>query len=482
MPFDSAAQQLRALQQHDVTSLDLVEAAIARIEEVDGKINAVVVRDFDRARQAALDADRERAAGGDRPLLGLPVTVKEAFDLEGTATTWGLPGSHVSASTDSALVERLRAAGAIILGKTNVAMMLADWQTTNPVFGLTRNPWDASRTPGGSSGGGAAAVATGMTALDFGSDLAGSLRIPAAFCGVWAHRPSHGLVPMRGFAPPMVPRPVVATSVDQCTLGPIARHAGDLRLALDVIAGPDSEHATAYRLVLPPPRHKALGEFRVLVLDTHPLVPTSGDIKGALADLADRLEREGCRVGRAAGDVPDLRDVTDTFVALLMSLMGADTPEDDYLAAAARARREGGNPQDRTMTISYRDWLRLDRHRLELSEGWRTTFARWDVVVCPASPTAAFPHDNRPFDERTIDVDGARVSYNTMPIWTAVAAPCGLPSTAVPLGHNSAGLPLGAQIIGPRFEDYTPLEFAGLLESTLEFRFQAPRLAADISA
>ena len=214
MPFDSAAQQLRALQQHDVTSLDLVEAAIARIEEVDGKINAVVVRDFDRARQAALDADRERAAGGDRPLLGLPVTVKEAFDLEGTATTWGLPGSHVSASTDSALVERLRAAGAIILGKTNVAMMLADWQTTNPVFGLTRNPWDASRTPGGSSGGGAAAVATGMTALDFGSDLAGSLRIPAAFCGVWAHRPSHGLVPMRGFAPPMVPRPVVATSVE----------------------------------------------------------------------------------------------------------------------------------------------------------------------------------------------------------------------------------------------------------------------------
>ena len=280
----------------------------------------------------------------------------------------------------------------------------------------------------------------------------------------------------------MVPRPVVATSVDQCTLGPIARHAADLRLALDVIAGPDSEHATTYRLALPPPRHGALRDFRVLVLDTHPLVPTSGDIKGALTDLADCLEREGCQVGRAAGDVPDLRDVTDTFVALLMSLMGADAAEDDYLEAAARARGKGGNPQDRSMTISYRDWLRLDRHRLELSECWRTTFKRWDVVVCPVSPVAAFPHDNRPFDERTIEIDGARVSYNTVPLWTAAAAPCGLPATAVPLGHNSVGLPLGAQVIGPRFEDYTPLEFAGLLESTLGFGFQAPGFATDIKA
>ena len=348
MPFESATEQLRALQQNEVTSLDLVEATIARIEELDETINAVAVRDFDRARRAALAADRERAAGGGRPLLGLPVTVKEAFDLEGTATTWGLPGTHVLAKTDSTLVDRVRGAGAIVLGKTNVAMMLADWQTTNPVFGLTRNPWDTSRTPGGSSGGGAAAVAAGMTALDFGSDLAGSLRIPAAFCGVWAHRPSHGLVPMRGFAPPMAPRPAITASVDQCTVGPIARHAADLRLALDVVAGPETESATAYRLALPPPRHHALREFRVLVLDAHPLVPTSDDIKGALANVADRLEREGCRVGRAVGEIPDLRDLTETFVALLMSLMGADTPEESYLAAAStskRARRAFTGPQ-----------------------------------------------------------------------------------------------------------------------------------------
>jgi len=477
MPFESASEQLRALQQNEVTSLDLVEATIARIEELDETINAVVVRDFDQARRAALAADRERAAGGGRPLLGLPVTVKEAFDLEGTATTWGLPGTHTLAKTDSTLVDRVRGAGAIILGKTNVAMMLADWQTTNPVFGLTRNPWDTSRTPGGSSGGGAAAVATGMTALDFGSDLAGSLRIPAAFCGVWAHRPSHGLVPMRGFAPPMAPRPLITASVDQCTVGPLARHAADLRLALDVVAGPETEPATAYRLALPPPRHQALREFRVLVLDAHPLVPTSDDIKGALANVADRLEREGCRVGRAVGEIPDLRDLTETFVALLMSLMGADTPEESYLAAAARAKEQGGHLQDRSMTISYRDWIRLDRHRLELSESWRRTFERWDVVVCPVSPTTAFPHDTRPFDQRTIEVNGAPVDYNAVPLWAAVAAPCGLPSTTAPLGLNAGGLPLGVQIIGPRFEDYTPLAFAERLESTLGYRFHAPRMS-----
>jgi amidase len=475
MPFNSATEQLEALQHDEVTSLDLVEATIARIEEVDGNINAVAVRDFDRARQAAVDADRERAAGGHRPLLGVPVTVKEAFDVEGLPTTWGLPGTHPPACADSALVERLRAAGAIIVGKTNVAMMLGDWQTVNPVFGLTSNPWDTSRTPGGSSGGGAAAVATGMTAVDFGSDLAGSLRIPAAFCGVLAHRPSHGLVPMRGFAPPMAPRTAIVQSVDQATVGPIARHAADLRLALDVIAGPDTEYATAYRLALPAPRHRALREFRVLLLDTHPMVPTSSDIRRALTDLGNRLEREGCTVGRTVEEIPEMTDLTQTFAALLMSMLGVDTPEGSYAAASARSKKEGGNPQDRSMTMSHREWVWLDRHRLELSACWRKTFERWDVVACPVAPTTAFRHDKRPFEQRTIEVNGSHVGYDTVPLWAALATPCGLPATTVPLGYDSVGLPVGAQIIGPRFEDYTTLAFAELLDSALGFGFSAPR-------
>ncbi len=476
MPFNSARQQLAALAKGEVTSIDLVEAAIARIDEVDGTINAVVVRDFDRARRAAGDADRQRRSGHNRPLLGLPLTVKEAFDVQGLATSWGLPGAHGPAAADAVLVERLRGAGAIVLGKTNVATMLGDWQTVNPMFGVTNNPWDTGRTPGGSSGGGAAAVAAGMTPVDFGSDLAGSLRIPAAFCGVFAHRPSYGLVPMRGFAPPMARRGPIAQPVDQSTVGPIARHAPDLRLALDVIAGPDHEDAAAYRLALPPARHQALREFRVLVLDAHPMVPTSGDIRAALATLTSGLERAGCTVGAAAGDVPAMSDAIETFGALLMSMMGVDVPDESYAAASTRARSDQASPQDRSMTMSHRDWVRLDRHRLELSTHWRTAFEKWDVVVCPASSTTAFRHDIRPFEQRTLDVDGLQVGYETLPLWAALATPCGLPVTTVPLGRDSCGLPIGAQIIGPRFGDYTTLAFAELLESGLGFGFTAPPL------
>lgn len=219
MALETAVEQLQALRQREVSSCELVERAIERIESSGRVVNAVVVRDFERAREVARSADEQLAAGADKPLLGLPLTVKEAFDVAGLPTTWGLPGPQTPAATDAVLVERLKAAGAIILGKTNVATMLADWQTNNPVYGVTSNPWDRTRTPGGSSGGGAAAVAAGMVPLDFGSDLAGSLRIPAAFCGVLAHRPSFGLIPMRGFAPPMTPRTRVTQQLDQATVG-----------------------------------------------------------------------------------------------------------------------------------------------------------------------------------------------------------------------------------------------------------------------
>jgi amidase len=364
MAFKSAMEHLATLKNKDLTAVELVDAAIARIETVDQNINAVVVRDFDRAREAAVEADRARQAGSNRPLLGLPITVKEAFDVAGLPTSWGIPGAHKPASADAVLVERLRSAGAIILGKTNVPTMLSDWQTANPVFGVTNNPWDISRTPGGSSGGSAAAVAAGMSSLEFGSDLAGSLRIPAAFCGVFAHRPSHDLVPMRGFAPPMAPRLKIAPSIDQSAVGPIARHAAELRLALDVIAGPDVPDAAAYRLALPPARHRALGDFRVLILDAHPMVATSDDVRNAVAALSRRLEDAGCTIGSAAGEIPDISDLTTTFAALLMSLMGADVPQDRYAASAAAATKNKRSVEDQYMTMSHRDWVWLDRHRL----------------------------------------------------------------------------------------------------------------------
>jgi amidase len=474
MRYESATDQLEALRCADVGSGELVERAIERIEQVDAGLNAVVVRDFDRAREAARAADQARQRGDDRPLLGLPMTVKEAFDVAGLATTWGLPGRHPGATADAVAVERLRAAGAVVLGKTNVATMLADWQTANAVYGVTNNPWDATRTPGGSSGASAAAVASGMAALELGSDLAGSLRIPAAFCGVFAHRPSQGMVPMRGFAPPMSPRTQPAQEVDQATVGPLARSAADLRLALDVLAGPDVPASTGLRLVLPAARHTQLRDFRVLVLDEHPLVPTAAAIREAVQDLAERLADAGCTVGRQTREAPDLKDLSETFTSLLMAFMGANASDDEYGAAAEGAR--DGNGMQQRMTMSHRDWMHLDRHRLALGAQWRRTFERWDAVLCPAAPCTAFAHDVRPFHERMLLVDGADVGYEKLPCWTALAAPNGLPVTTVPIGADATGLPVGAQVIGPFMEDHTPIALAGLLEWQLGCRFRPPPL------
>jgi amidase len=445
---------LAALQSGAASAAELVDDAVARIERLDPPLNAVVVRDVDRARAAARLADEARARGETRPLLGVPLTVKEAIDVAGLPTTWGQPGASTPAAHDAVLVARLKAAGAIVLGKTNVATMLADWQTANPVYGVTSNPWDRTRTPGGSSGGAAAALAAGMTPLEFGSDLAGSLRIPASFCGVCAHRPSAGLVPTRGFAPPGAPRDDIAPPVDQAVLGPMARSAADLALALDVIAGPDADDAVAWRLQLPPPRATALRDFRVLVVDTHPLVPTAASIRGALDGLADELARAGCTVGRSDPELPDFREVTTLFTTLLSAFMGVDAPE--------------GGP-----STSHRDWVQADRRRYALAARWRRLFARWDVVLTPTAPTTAFPHDARPFDQRTLDVDGQAVPYRLLPLWTALPTPTGHPATTMPIGRDANGLPIGVQVIGPRLEDRTPIAFAGMVEA-LRGEFGSP--------
>lgn len=467
----TATQQLAALRQRRTTSVALVDEAIARIE-ADTSLNAVVVRDFERARRDARTADALRAAGEDAPLLGLPVTVKECFDMTGLPTTWGLPGADAPAAADAVVVQRLRSAGAVLLGKTNIATMLADWQSSNPVYGTTNNPWDLQRTPGGSSGGGAAAVAAGLSALDIGSDIAGSLRLPAAFCGVCSHRPSHGLVPLRGAAPPMAPRAALAPVVDLAVAGPMARSAEDLSLALDVIAGADDADAVAWRLALPPARHRVWREHRVLVLDTHPLCPTAHDITHAVDRVARALQAEGCRVGREPRAVPDLADLSRTFQGLLMSFVGADLPEHEYREAARHAIT--GDEATRGLAMSHRDWIWLDRHRTQLAVAWQRTFADWDVVLCPAAPVTAFAHDDRPMQQRLIDVDGQSLPYGSLSCWAGISQPAGLPVTTVPVGLDRDGLPIGLQVIGPRLEDRTPLAFAAGLQALVEMPGRPP--------
>src|SRR6266851_5635358 len=311
LAFRTAGDLTTALANRKISARELLDAAIARIEALDPKINAVVVRDFDRARVAADAADAALARGERRPLLGVPMTVKESFNAAGLPTTWGNPKfKDWRPDFDALAVQRLKAAGAIILGKTNVPLGLSDWQSYNDVYGTTNNPWDLGRTPGGSSGGGAAALAAGFVPLEFGSDIGGSLRCPAHFCGIFSHKPrSLDLVPQRGSGPPQTP--AVPVRGDLAVIGPMARNAADLALELATVAGPDElTEGIGYKLALPPPRQDRLADFRVLVIDAHPLCPTAVSIRTALDGLAEGLAKSGCQVLRDNANLPDLAETS----------------------------------------------------------------------------------------------------------------------------------------------------------------------------
>jgi amidase len=458
-----------ALAERQVSALELTNASIARIEALDGKLNAVVVRDFEKARAAAAQADAALARGERKPLLGVPMTVKESFNVAGLPTTWGVPAAKGQLVAEDALaVTRLKAAGAIVLGKTNVPLMLADWQSYNDIYGTTNNPWNVARTPGGSSGGAATALAAGFVPLELGSDIGGSLRVPANFCGVFAHKPTQGLIPVRGSVPPGAP--ALPVDVDLSVVGPLARNAADLGVALDVLAGPDEPLATAYKLSLPPARHERISDYRVLVLDTHPLLPTSGAVRTAIAQLADNLIKAGAKVARSTPLLPDLELQARTYQTLLTGFLGAGMPIEVYRGMQQRAA--GLSPSDmsfdavgaRGWVISHRDWIWADRARNGLAARWRALFREFDVVICPVMPTVAFPHDHGEPNKRRIEIDGVPHVYHHQTVWPGVATLTGLPATAVPIGRSAEDLPIGAQIVGPYLEDRTTIALAGLIE------------------
>jgi amidase len=451
----SAGEIVAALAARKVGALELTDAAIGRIEARDGPINAVVVRDFDRARAAARDADAALARGERRPLLGLPMTVKESNNIAGLATTWGSPAfSGWTADVDAVAVTRLKAAGAVILGKTNVPPFLSDWQSSNPVYGRTSNPWDLSRSPGGSSGGSAAAVASGMSPLELGSDIGGSIRVPAAFCGIFGHKPSYGVVPLRGHSPPGLDGGPVVLAV----VGPLARSAADLERALDVVAGPEPDEAKGYNLRLPAPRHTDLAGYRVLVIDRHPAAVTDSEISAALDGLAARLDGHCALVARSSELLPDLAAQHGVYMALLMAAMSR------------------GSPQGTTMNAH--EWMNMQDAQVAFRRRWASFFEAFDVVVMPTFGTVAFPHtgEGNPdlgADNRTLIIDGAPTPYFDQLAWPGVALLPHLPATVAPIGQTRGGLPIGVQVVGPYLEDRTTIAFAGLIER--EFGgFKAP--------
>jgi len=469
--FKTAVELSAALAAKKVSAVELAQDTIGRIERHDGKINAICVRDFERGLTAARAADAALARGETKPLLGIPMTVKESYNVAGLPTTWGIPAQkNFTAAEDALSIARVKEAGGVLLGKTNVPLSLGDWQSYNEIYGTTNNPYDLGRTPGGSSGGSSAALAAGYGALSLGSDIGGSLRVPAFHCGVYAHKPTFALVPSRGHTPP--PLPPLPFDRDLSVIGPMARSAVDLSLLLDAIAGPDPlEAGKAYRLDLPAPRHTALKDFRVLLIDTDPVMPTDKAIRGTLDRLATGLGKAGVKVERNSRLLPDFAASSRLYMRMLMSFLAASFPPEVYAGAQAAAATLApgddslGAERLRGMVLSHRDWVISDGGRARLRAQWRELFRTFDAVICPVMPTPAYPHDHSPEQEsRRIKIDGEEHVYPNQLAWPGIATLPGLPSTAIPTGFAPDGLPVGVQIVGPWLEDRTPLKLAELIE------------------
>jgi amidase len=462
--FSTATEMLAALDSRAVSSVELVTAHLARIDEHDGTLNAIPIRTPERALEAAAAADRARAAGTRAPLLGVPMTLKESTMTAGLPQSAGIPplADHRPA-TDGAIARSVFNAGACLLGKTNIPVALGDWQADSPVYGVTCNPWDLTRTPGGSTGGGGAALAAGLTPLEIGSDIGGSIRVPAAYCGVYGHRPSENAVPRSGAFPfGDLPNPGVVLAVQ----GPLARSAVDLELLFDVVNGPEIGDDVAWQLHLPPARHHRLGDFRVAIMPTHTLVSASSAMQGKVDELATLLRSQGAVVGETMPAVDMEAHFRDylTILNLIVSLGQPRAERESGAAHMAASHNEIARSMSAGLTLDANDYISMLGARERVRHAWRAFFTEWDVLVCPTALDAAFPHATGDQADRTLTIDGVDVPYMSnivLPHWAIYP---GLPATAFPAGLSDAGLPLGLQAIGPSLEDRTTLRFAQLLE------------------
>ena len=470
----SATRLARALRARKLGALELFDLYAARVRQHNRALNAICVMDLDAGRKAARAADRARGKRG--PLHGVPMTVKESFDVAGWPTTWGQPEYQGNlARKDALAVQRLKRAGAIVFGKTNVPVLLADWQSFNPIYGTTNNPWDLTCTPGGSSGGSAAALAAGLTGLELGSDIGASIRNPAHYCGVYGHKPTWGICSSRGHALPGAVHPG-----DIASIGPLARSAEDLHLALSLVAGPDEVDGAGWKLALPKAKLASFRRLRIAVMPSHPTAEVDATVSGAIERLARALAKAGAKVSDKArpGFEPD--EAHRVYLALLRAAtanrqlphhvalweeLSKTRPRDDpsYEGQAAHAN-----------VMRHKEWLGWSNRRHQMRLLWAEFFKQWDVLLCPAAATPAFPHnqDGERW-ERMIEVNG-RPQPSTMQLfWAGYSGMCLLPSTVAPIELSGGRLPVGVQIVGPQHGDHRTIEVARLIERDY-FAFAPP--------
>ena len=471
--FAPAHTMLGALRERRVSSSELVDLHLERIRRYNAALNAIVV-EGPNPRELAEQADRRRANQTQGALLGLPVTLKESMNVPGLPTTVGVPDFKDFVAADyGAIPKRVLGAGAVLLGKTNVPPMLADWQAANPIYGRTVNPWNPALTPGGSTGGGAAAVAAGLSPLEFGSDIGGSIRVPAAFCGIFGHKPSETAVPRSGqFPRPSQPNAGTVMGVQ----GPLARSAEDLELAMRVIAGPEAGEDIAWRLELPPPRAEALAGLRVAIMPRLDWLPVSTEILDALETLTSRLSRAGARVGTAQPETfGDLREHHKLYISILTAVTTAPLTQTQRGRVMrfdpANDKTGWGAARAQGLAAGVAEWLMMHARREQYRRAYREFFQDWDVLLAPITLRTAFAHIDMPWPPRdgdddesslTVEIDGRPHLYGDQLVYPALATLCGQPATAFPVGLSRGGMPLGLQAIGPYLEDYTPIRFAAL--------------------
>lgn len=468
--FATAVELAKSIRSRAIGCEELLGHFLKRVAAYNPALNAIVWMDEDGARKRARAADAALAKGEVwGPLHGLPMTIKESYNIAGAPTTWGQPALAGNIAEKNALsVDRLLGAGAVLFGKTNVPLNLADWQSYNAIYGTTNNPWNTALTPGGSSGGSAAALAAGLTGLDAGSDIGASIRNPAHYCGVFGLKPTYGIVPPRGQALPGGVAPA-----DISVIGPMARGAADLDLALDVMAGPDLLDDVGWRLDLPPCPKARLKGLRVAVKLTDPNSEVEAAYADKLQDLADALAGEGAVVSDTAHPAVDTRRLHEVYVLLLRAAtsgrisdadieiwqsVGAKAAEGSYVSRAAR-----GN------TLPHRAWLALNNERHAMRFAFAEFFRDWDILLCPAAASAAWPHDQagERYDRR-IEVNGHDVDTTDQLFWAGYSGLVYLPSTVGPAGliaskYREGGLPVGYQAIAGHLRDKTAIAFSRMV-------------------
>jgi amidase len=465
--FKSAVDLAELVRSRKVGALELLDHYLARVQRFNSKLNAIIWMDVDKARARARAADAALAKGEVwGPLHGVPMTIKESYTVAGSPTTWGLPEMKNNVTETSALaVERLQKAGVVLFGKTNVPLMLADWQSFNEIYGTTNNPWNVELIPGGSSGGSAAALAAGLTGVEAGSDIGSSIRNPAHYCGVFGLKPTYGIIPLRRHSLPGAYAPT-----DISVTGPLARGAADLDLMLDVMSGPDELDDVCWRLELPAASAKSLKDMRVAVKLSDPNSEVDGEYSERLQALVDALAKRGAKVKEVEPDI-DTRRLHEIYVLLLRAATSGRTPASDIERWKAALGKHGAPKEPyldqmvRGVTLAHRDWIALNNERHKLRYAFDAFFKDWDVLLCPAAASAAWPHDQKGERwERRITVNGKPVRTTDQLFWAGYSGVVYLPSTVGPAGPTRSGLPVGYQAIAGHGRDKTAVAFSRLVE------------------